>query len=67
MDIKSLTSEQMEKAKACATADELVALAKEEGIELNDTELDAIAGGEEEWYSLCEDNEGNCPKYRYRI
>ena len=43
-----LTPEQMEKARACKSADDLIELAKTEGIELNDDQLDAIAGGS--WY-----------------
>ena len=58
--------ELQEKLKACGTVEELIALAKEEGIELSDEQLDTVSGGEE-WYSLCEDNEGNCPKYKYRL
>ena len=41
----SLTDEQKEKAKACKTADELLKLAGEEGIELPDEVLDTVAGG----------------------
>ena len=41
----SLTDEQKEKAKECKTADELLKLAGEEGIELSDELLDAAAGG----------------------
>ena len=41
----SLTEEQLEKAKACKTAEELMALAGKEGIELPDEVLNAIAGG----------------------
>ena len=41
----SLTDEQKEKAKACKTTDELIKLAGEEGIELPDEVLDAVAGG----------------------
>ena len=41
----SLTDEQKEKAKECKTADELIKLAGEEGIELPDEVLDAVAGG----------------------
>ena len=41
----SLTDEQKEKAKACKTSDELMKLAGEEGIELPDEVLDAVAGG----------------------
>lgn len=40
-----LTPDQMEKARECKTSDDLVGLAKSEGIELSDDQLDAIAGG----------------------
>ena len=40
----SLTEEQKQKAKACRTMDELMALAGKEGIELPDEALDAVAG-----------------------
>ena len=43
-----LTDEQMEKARECTNSDELVELAKSEGIELSDEQLDAISGGA--WY-----------------
>ena len=42
---ESLTGEQREKAKACKTLDELIALAGKECIELPDELLDAVAGG----------------------
>ena len=45
MDQKSLTEEQIEKMKACASREELSALAKEEGIDLNDEQLEEISGG----------------------
>ena len=35
----------IEKAKACQSSEELLELAKSEGIELNDEQIDAIAGG----------------------
>ena len=44
MDNSKITSELMEKAKG-KTAEELIALAREEGIELTDEQLDAISGG----------------------
>ena len=66
MGFENVTPEQMEKAKNCKTTEELVELAKDEGVELTDAQIEAIAGGEE-WYSLCDTNEGNCPKYKYRI
>ena len=49
MKFEDLTPEQMEKAKACKTPEDILALAKEEGYELSDEEMAAIAGGSE-WY-----------------
>jgi bacteriocin-like protein len=48
-NINDLTPEQMEKARACKNSDELVELAKSEGIELTDDQLDSISGGS--WYN----------------
>ena len=47
--IKGLTNEKIEKAKACQNNEELLALAKEEGIELTKEQLEAVSGG----YSGC--------------
>ena len=57
MNFEDLTPEQMEKAKACTNAEELVALAKEEGYELTDAELETVSGGETRW--LCT-YDGDC-------
>lgn len=54
MNIDDLTEDQKAKARACKTTDELFALAKEEGYELSEEELDAIAGGK---WSGCDANE----------
>ena len=43
--LKGLTKEQIEKVKACKNSDELLALAKEEGIELSDEQLETVSGG----------------------
>ena len=43
--LKGLSKEQIEKARACHDSEELLALAKEEGVELNDEQLAAVAGG----------------------
>ena len=56
MDFSELTPELKERMKACKTEDDLVALASEQGIELSDEQLEAIAGGSV-W--SCEANEGN--------
>lgn len=45
MDIKDLTPELKEEAQNCKTVDEIIELAKEEGVDLSDEQLDAIAGG----------------------
>ena len=49
MNYEDLSPELKEKAKACANAAELVELAKSEGIQLSDKELEAVAGGESRW------------------
>ena len=46
MELKDLTPEQREKARACKSAEELIALAEQEGYEMSDDELSAIAGGD---------------------
>lgn len=55
MKFEDLTPEQMEKAKACKTPEDILALAKGEGYELSNEELDGLSGGEA-WYTLCEYN-----------
>ena len=49
MDIQSLSPELRAKAIECKSPEELLALAKEEGVELSDDQIDAISGGSE-WY-----------------
>ena len=43
--LKGLSKEQIAKAKACKNSEELLELAKAEGIELTDEQLSAIRGG----------------------
>ena len=43
--LKGLTEEQIAKVKACKNHEELLVLAKAEGIELTDEQLAAISGG----------------------
>ena len=50
MNFDELTPEQQEKAKACKTPEDILVLAKEEGYELNDAELDSLAGGLSNWF-----------------
>ena len=43
--LKGLTEEQIAKVKACKSHEELLALAKAEGIELTDEQLEVVNGG----------------------
>ncbi len=43
--LKGLTKEQIEKASQCKSPAELLALAKEECVELNEEQLNAVSGG----------------------
>ena len=43
--------ELQEKLKAAKTPEDLVALAKDEGMELTDEQLESLAGGSE-WYEM---------------
>ena len=49
MEFNDLTDEQKAKVKECETADELIALAEAEGMELSDEQLESIAGGDSFW------------------
>ena len=43
--LKGLSNEQIAKIKACKNQEELLAVAKAEGIELTDEQLAAVSGG----------------------
>jgi len=43
--LKGLTEEQIAKVKACKNQEEILKLAKEEGIELTNEQLEAVSGG----------------------
>ena len=43
--LKGLTEEQIAKVKACKNQEEILAIAKEEGIELSEEQLEAVSGG----------------------
>jgi len=43
--LKGLSEEQIAKIRACKSQEELLALAKREGIELTDEQLEAVSGG----------------------
>ena len=43
--LKGLTKEQIEKVKACDNTKDLLQLAKDEGVELAQEQLEAVSGG----------------------
>ena len=55
--LKGLTREQLEKVKDCKSHEELLKIAKEEGIELTDEQLEAVAGG-----GVCSSLTRTCPE-----
>ena len=55
MNVNDLSPELQEKARACRTPEDLFKLAKDEGIEIPDEQLDGISGG---W---CSTHEWGCP------
>ena len=57
MNIENLTPQQKEKAKACKMPEELLALAKKEGIDLTDKQLESVSGGADWW--KCEEYNGH--------
>ena len=57
MNYEGLTAEQKAKARACKTPEEMLALAKEEGMELTDEQLEAVSGG----WGTCDGYIG-CPR-----
>ena len=46
MDIKDVPEDIRKRAEACKTPEELLELAKQEGYELTEEELDAVSGGD---------------------
>ncbi len=60
MDLNNLSDEVKAKALECKTAEELLALAADEGVELSDDQLQAISGGMD-WscaFRDCSNNKG---------
>lgn len=45
MDVKDLTQEQWDKLRECKTPEDILALARAEGVELTDDELQQVTGG----------------------
>ena len=58
--IKDLNPELQEKARACGSVGELLALAQEEQVPLPDAALEAIAGGDDQDGAIC--HKEKCPR-----
>ena len=59
MNFEDLTDEQKEKARACKTTEELVALAKSEGVDLSDEQLMSLNGGADSLWDYISGCEGD--------
>ena len=56
MEFNEIDQELKDRARACKTPEEVLALANEEGITLSDAELEQIAGGKGKWaHEECND------------
>ena len=53
--LNGLTNEQIAKLKECKNQEEILSLAKEQGVELTDEQLEAVSGG-----SICAPACPNC-------
>lgn len=62
MSFENITPEQIEKAKACKSPEELLALIEAEGYELSDEELRAVSGGAD-WCSVWCSDKGPCANW----
>ena len=62
MNFEDLTPDQMEKARACKTPEDILQLAREEGFELSEEELNCIVGGDS-WWNQCVGPYGECPQW----
>ena len=60
IDDLDISPELKEKARACKTPDELLALAKKEGYKLSDEEMQAVNGG---WSGCSDDCLSDCAIY----
>ena len=65
--LKGLTEEQIKKVEACKSPDEILALAKAEGIELNDQQLEAVTGGACAGDSTCRCSECGSKNIKHKV
>ena len=60
MDFNDLSPELREKAQACTSPEELLALAKQEGYKLSEDELSAVSGGKAWSGAQCDNERAKC-------
>ena len=60
---KGLNEEQIVKIKSCKNAEEMLTLAKNEGIELTDEQLEAVSGGGCTCWDSCPKCHGSWTNY----
>lgn len=65
MDFNDISPELREKAKACTSPEELIALAKSEGYKLSDQDLEAISGGSAWTETGCKNYRDPCKNHSY--
>ena len=66
MRFEDLTLKQQEKLKNCKSAEDILDLAKEEGYELSDDELESVSGGDWDCWTVCREHgsEPDCSRLR---
>ena len=66
MKFEDLSPDLQEKAKGCKSAEDILALAKDEGYELSDDELESVSGGDWDCWTVCREHgsEPDCSRLR---
>ena len=66
MKFEDLSPDLQERAKGCKSAEDILALAKDEGYELSDDELESVSGGDWDCLTVCREHgsEPDCSRLR---
>ncbi len=65
--LQGLSEEQIKKVESCKDTSEILALAKAEGIELNDQQLEAVTGGACAGDSTCRCSECGSKNIKHKV